>query len=102
MLYHIIMTHTEDNCPGYDREKMPEVLEAFKNLEARGKELNVKQHYFVWCPPSHVAFLLLEADSLNAVSRYIFSIPIRQDTQIVPVEHLQDTLAMAKKLMEKL
>ena len=63
--------------------------------------LNLKQHYFVWCPPSHVAFLLLEADSLNAVSRYIFSIPMRQDTKIVPVEHLQDTVAMAQKLTEK-
>jgi hypothetical protein len=45
--------------------------------------------------------MLLEADSLNAVSRYIFSIPMRQDAQIVPVEHLQDTMAMAQKLMEQ-
>jgi hypothetical protein len=59
--------------------------------------LNLKQHYFVWCPPSHIAFLLLEADSLNAVSRYIFSIPMRQDAQIVPVEHLQDTMAMGAR-----
>jgi hypothetical protein len=103
------MTHTEDNCPGYQREKMPEVLKAFKDLEARGKELNVKQHYFVWCPPNHVVwcppnhvgFMLVEADSLNAVSRYIFSIPMRQDAQIVPVEHFQDTMAMAQKLMEQ-
>ena len=29
MLFHITMTHSEDNCPAYNREKMPEVLNAF-------------------------------------------------------------------------
>ena len=98
MLFHVTMTHTEDNCPVYQRERMPEVLEAFENLEALAKELNVKLHSFVWTPPDHVAFVLLEADSLNAVSRYVFSIPIRQDIQVFPVEHLHETLAMAKAM----
>jgi hypothetical protein len=92
------MKHSTDDCPAYHTEKMPEVMEGFKNLEAKGKELNVKQHYFVWCPPNHTAFLLLEADSLNDVSRYIFSIPFPHESKIVPVEHMQDTMAMAEKL----
>ena len=25
MLYHLTITHTEDNCPVYQKEKMPEV-----------------------------------------------------------------------------
>ena len=99
MLFHVTMTHTEDNCPGYHRERLPEVVEAFENLEALGAELNVKLHSFVWCPPDHVAFALLEADSLDAVSRFIFSIPMPQDTQVIPVEHTQDTVAMAKAMM---
>lgn len=99
MLFHVTMTHTEDNCPGYHRERMPKLIEAFENLEAVGKELNVKLHSFVWCPPDHVAFVLLEADSLAAVSRYVFSIPMPQDTKVVPVEHIQDTVAMAKAMM---
>lgn len=101
MLFHITMTHTEDNCPAYHHERMPEVLDAFENLETLGKELNVKQHYFVWCTPDHVAYVLLEADSMAAVSRYVFSIPIEQDTQVVPVEHLHDTVAMIKAVLEQ-
>ena len=101
MLFQVIMSHSEDNCPGYHRDKMPEALEAFKNLDALGEQLNVKQHYFVWCPPNHIAFLLLESDSLNAVSRYVFSIPFPHDTQIIPVEHLHETVAMAKAMMEE-
>ncbi len=99
MLFHITMTHTEDNCAIYHREIMPGVLEAFENLEALGKELNVKLHYFTWCGPDHVAFVLLEAETLSAVSRYVFSIPLPQDIQVVPVEHLPDTVAMLKAMM---
>ena len=90
MLFHVNMTHTEDNCPGYHRERMPEVLEAFENPEALARELNVYLHSLVWWPPDHVAFVLLEADSLNAVSRYVFSIPIPQDIKVDPVEHIQN------------
>ncbi len=101
MLFQVIMSHSEDNCPAYHREKMPETLEAFKNLEALGEKLSVKQHNFVWCPPNHTAYLLLESDSLNAVSRYVFSIPIPHDIQIIPVEHLHETVAMAKAMVEQ-
>ena len=96
MLFHVTMTHTEDNCAIYHREMLPAVLESFENLEALGKELDVKLHYFTWCGPGHVAFVLLEADALSAVSRYLFSIPMPQDIDIVPVEHLDDTVAMAR------
>jgi hypothetical protein len=96
MLFHLTMTHTEDNCPAYQGEMMPGVLEAFENLEALGEELNVKLHYFTWCAPDHAAFVLLEADTLSAVSRYAFSIPMRQKISIVPVEHLSQTVAMAR------
>ena len=98
MLYHLTITHTEDNCPVYQKEKMPEVLAAFENLESLASELNLKQYYFVWCPPDHVAYALVEADSLAAVSRYIFSIPMPQKIEVKPVEHLSDTVEMAKRV----
>ena len=96
MLFHITMTHTEDNCAIYNSDMMPGVLEAFENLDALGKELNVKLHFLTWCGPNHVAFALLEADTLSAISRYVFSIPMPQKTDIVPVEHMDDVIAMAK------
>lgn len=101
MLFHVTMTHTEDNCPVYHRESMPKILESFENLEALGGELNVELHYFTWCGPEHVAFVLLEADDLSAVSRYVFSIPLAQKIEIVPVEHLQDTIAMVRATMAR-
>ena len=96
MLFHVTMTHTEDNCAVYRPEMMPGIFQAYENLEALGKELNVKLHYFTWCAPDHVAFVLLEADTLSAASRYLFSIPMPQKITLVPVEHLHDTLAMAR------
>jgi hypothetical protein len=96
MLFHVTMTHTEDNCPVYHREKMPGVIEAQENLSELEKELNIKLHYFTWCAPDHVAFVLLEADTLSAVSQYVFSIPMPQETKIVPVEHLHDAIASVK------
>ena len=96
MLFHVTMTHTEDNCAIYHKEMTPAVLESFTHLEALGKELNVKLHYFTVCGPAHVFFVLLEAETLSAVSRYVFSIPMPQKIDIVPVEHLLDSVTMAK------
>ena len=96
MLFHVTMTHTEDNCPIYQREMMPDVLASFENLDDLGEKLNVKVHYFTMCGPTHVAFVLLEAENLSAVSRFVFSVAMKQQISIVPVEHLGDTLAMAR------
>ena len=63
------MTHTEDNCPIYHREKLPEVIEAFDNLEALGKELNVKPHFFVACGPDLIT-LPLPCSKPTASLRY--------------------------------
>jgi hypothetical protein len=40
------MTHTEDNCPIYQREMMPGVLASFEYLVLLGVELNVELLYF--------------------------------------------------------
>ena len=101
MLFHVTMKHKTDDCPAYHREKMSEVMKAFETLEARRNELNVTQHFFVWCPPNHIAYLLLEADTLDSISRYIFSIPFPHDSQVVPVEHLDETMTMAKSMAKQ-
>ena len=43
MLFHITATHTTENCPGYHRERMPEVIAAMENLETLAKELDCWQ-----------------------------------------------------------
>ena len=96
MLFHVTATHTEDNCPIYHPEKMPEVMAALEGLDGLAAELGVKAHFTVVCGPDHVFFALLEADNFGAVSRYLFSVPMPQATKIVPVQHLSDTIEMAK------
>ena len=100
MLFHVKMTHTEDNCPAYHSERMPEVLASFEKLESLGKELNVKAHALLWGAPAHVAFAVLEADNMIVLGRYLNSIAITQDFEITPVENLSDVVKYGKAVIE--
>ena len=99
MLYHVTMTHTEDNCPAYHPEIGPAVMQVFGKIEEIASDLNVKLHCFNWCPPNHEAYVLLEADTLNDASRFAFAVPLPQTMKVVPVEPLEETVAMAKVVM---
>jgi hypothetical protein len=96
MLFHVTMTHTADNCPAYHTERMPEVITSLENLEEAGKNLNIKIHALLWGAPDHVAFAVLEADSLVAIGRFLNSIAILQEFKITPVEHVRDVVEFGK------
>jgi hypothetical protein len=98
MLFHVTMTHSADNCPAYHSEKVPGFIDSMEKLEGLGTELNVKAHSLLWGAPDHVAFAVLEADSLNAIARYLNSIAITQDFKITPVQNVSEVLAFAKAL----
>ena len=100
MLFHVKMTHTEDNCPAYHTERMPEVIASFEKLEILGKELNIKAHSLLWGAPAHVAYAVLEADSMITLGRYLNSIAITQDFEITPVENLSDVISYGKAVLE--
>jgi muconolactone delta-isomerase len=100
MLFHVTMTHTADNCPGYEREKLAELVAASEKWDALARELNARVHFVLWGAPEHVAYALIEADSLGAVARYINAIPIRQEFKVTPVQHLQETMTMAKAMLK--
>ena len=101
MLFHVTMTHTADNCPAYQSDKMPEVLASMENLDALGAELKVKAHALLWGAPDHVAFAVLEADSLGALGRYLNSIAITQEFKITPVQNLSDVVEFGKTTMAR-
>jgi hypothetical protein len=101
MLFHVVMTHTADNCPAYHTERMPEVIVSLEKLEEVGKELNAKAHALLWGAPDHVAFAVLEADNLGAVGRYLNSIAIRQDFKITPVQNVRDVVEFGKAAMAR-
>jgi len=101
MLVHVTMTHSADNCPAYHAEKMPDLIVSLDRLEAVGKELNVKAHVVLWGAPDHVAFAVLEAESLGAIGRYLNSIALVQEFKITPVQNVSEVVEMGKAIMER-
>jgi len=99
MLFHITATHTTGNCPGYHRERLPEVIAAIENLETLAKELDVKIHSLLSAAPEHVTYIVLEADSPASITRLLGSIPFEQDFKVTAVMPEQELMAMAKAMM---
>jgi hypothetical protein len=99
MLFHVTMTHSADNCPAYHTERMPDLLASLDKLEQLGKESNVKAHALLWGAPDHVAFAVLEADSLGAIGRFLNSIALRQEFRITPVQNVSDLVEYGKAAM---
>jgi hypothetical protein len=95
------MTHTADNCPAYHTERMPDLLASLEKLEDVGKELNVKAHVLLWGAPEHVAFAVLEANSLGAIGRYLNSIALTQEFKITPVQNVSDLIEFGKAAMAR-
>jgi hypothetical protein len=101
MLFHVTMTHTADNCPAYHTEHMPDVLASLERLEEVGRQTNVKAHALLWGAPAHVAFAVLEADSLVTIGRYLNSIAITQEFEITPVELVSDVIEYGKAVIAR-
>ncbi len=102
MLFHLTLTHTADNCPGYwPPEKQAELYAGTDKIMEAAKELNVKVHFLLSGTPEHVIYALLEADNILAVSNFVSGVPILQDTKVTPVQHLQDFIAEAKARLAK-
>ena len=100
MLFHITMTHTADACPAYHPDAMPALLASLEKLESVGRELNVKAHALLWGAPEHVAFAVLEADSLGAIGRYLNSIALVQEFKITPVSNVSDLIEFGKTIIQ--
>ena len=60
MLFHITATHTEDNCPGYNRELMPPMLDAIEGSGDLAKELGLNILFMVSAAPKHASYILMK------------------------------------------
>ena len=99
MLFHVTMTHTEDNCPGYNKEMIPQVLEGLEQREEIAKRRGVKLHFLVNGAPEHTFFALLEADSLASVDLFLFeALPFKQAFQVRAVNPVEDLVRIAKEM----
>ncbi len=101
MLFHVTMTHTEDNCPGYHVEQMPQAVDAMDKLPSVAEQLGVKIRSLLWGAPEHVAYAVVEADSLSAVAQFVNSVPIPQSFKVTPVEEIEEVVKMAKAMMAR-
>lgn len=100
MLFHVTMTHTVEDCPGYNREKFPELVTAWERKDELAKQFNVKVHFMLNGLPEHVEFALLEADSPLAVANFLGQLlPFRNDYKVTAVQHTQDVVAAIKAMM---
>ena len=101
MLFHLTATHTADDCPAYNHERMPAVIEAIEGSDARAKELGIKIHFVVNAAPKHVIYALLEAENVGGIALWVNSFPIKQDCDINPVQAEADLAAMAREMMAR-
>lgn len=101
MLYFVTMTHTPGDCPGYNRDQMPEFLNGLENLDNLARELKVTIRQMLWAAPEHSAFLVIEADGLGQVAQYVNAIPIRQEFHVTPVQDMHEVIAMGKAMMAR-
>ena len=99
MLFHVTATHTEDNCPAYNMDLMPGVVQALENSEQVAGELGIKIHSMLSGVPEHVSFLVLETDNPGAIARFANSFPFKQDFKVTPVVPEQSLVELAKQLM---
>ena len=99
MLFHLTMTHTVDNCPGYNHEKLPELAKAMQGMKAKAKELNIKPLFIVNGAPEHVSYALFEADDPFSIAMFVTEVPIKQDFKVTPVEHQEDVMKRAMESM---
>jgi hypothetical protein len=98
MLFHVTMTHTPEACPAYHRETMPEVIAEMEKLESVAKDLTIKVHFMLWGAPEHVAYALLETESLGLVAQFMNAVPIRQEFRVTAVERLEQVIETVKAM----
>jgi len=102
MLFHVTITHTVDECPGYNPEKMPEFVKLWENREAVAEQCNVKLHFLVDGLPEHVAFALIEADSPMAVAQFLMqTLAYKAEFKVTPVERAEDLAAGIKAMLDQ-
>ena len=63
--------------------------------------MKIKAHFILSGAPEHVNYALLEADDIGAVSNFISCFPLKIDTKVTAVKHLEDFIAEAKSQLKQ-
>ena len=99
MLFHVQMTHSVDECPAYNREKVPDLVAGAEQLGELANQFNVKVLFWVNGLPDHVEFALLDAENTGAVAMFLSNYPLKVQFKTTSVMHQSDVMEMAKGMM---
>jgi hypothetical protein len=99
MLFHITITHTADNCPGFNPDLAAKSMEVAKKIPEMAQQLNIKIHFMVSGMPEHVEYALLEAPGPVELAMFCSQYPYKVDFKVTAVEHLDAAVEKMKKLM---
>ncbi len=95
MLFHIPATHSVDASPGYNRDLIPELAAAMRNMPSRAQELHIKPLFTVNAAPKHVSYSLVEAEDPYSIALLLTDIPFKPDFKVAPVEYQETVLRRA-------
>jgi hypothetical protein len=97
MLLHIKHVHTWDNCPAHN----PEKIALLKKVLASGGEKGVRVISATVDAPAHTFFFMLEADSMEHVTRWFEPLLEWGQGEVDPVTDLMATSNMMETIMAK-
>lgn len=88
MLFHVTITHTAADCPGFNAHLVPKAIESLQQLHVVADKHGVTVHGLYNALPDHVEYLICEADSPAVLAMYL--------TEALPYKHADtETRAVA-------
>ena len=99
MLIHVTATHSEDNCPGYNLELIPNVIKGLEAREEIAKKYGVKLLGMWSSAPGHQFYYIVDADSSHDVDMFVTeAAPFKQDYTLTPVISAAELVKLGKEL----
>lgn len=90
MLFHLTMTHSEENCPAFNPGTMAKLTELQSKMDELTKDVGIKVHSMVSAAPGHVFYGLVETDSVTSIALFTNAFPMRQSFEVTPVISIAD------------
>jgi len=92
MLFHATHTHSYQTCHAHDEDRKAKVMEAVQSAGDIG--INIIGIFVD--PPGHVAYFVLEAESMEQIVQFFDPLLELGDTDISPVMSMQAALDALK------
>lgn len=99
MLFLIASTHTEENCPGYNKKLLPEMRPAIAQRSEIAERHNVKLHWLLSTAPDHTFYTLVEGETQVDIDLFIRDLlPIPHANRVIPVISAEQLEELTRRL----